>query len=108
MLVYPRYHTLDSLPLPIGRRYQPGGIPLASEVGDSLEFVGTREYREGDPPRKIDWRSYARLGRPVVKEYQEEYFSRIALVLDTYLPRRPGAAQQAAIRGGRLRPRLGC
>jgi uncharacterized protein (DUF58 family) len=89
VLAYPRYFTLDELPLPLGRRYQPGGIPLASQVGDSLEFIGTREYREGDPLRKIHWRSWGRLGKPVVKEYQEEYFSRIALVLDTFLPRRP-------------------
>ena len=86
LLVYPRYYTLDELPLPIGRRYQPGGIPLASEVGDSLEFIGTREYREGDALRKIHWRSWARLGKPVVREFQEEYFSRLALVLDTFLP----------------------
>jgi uncharacterized protein (DUF58 family) len=89
VLAYPRYYTLDELPLPMGRRYQPGGIPLASKVGDSLEFIGTREYREGDPLRKIHWRSWARLGKPIVKEYQEEYFSRIALVLDTFLPKRP-------------------
>ena len=89
VLAYPRYYTLEELPLPMGRRYQPGGIPLASEVGDSLEFVGTREYREGDPLRKIHWRSWARRASPVVKEYQEEYFSRIALVLDTFLPRKP-------------------
>ena len=88
-LAYPRYFTFGELALPTGRRYQPGGIPLASEVGDSLEFVGTREYREGDPLRKIHWRSWARLGKPVVREFQEEYFSRIALVLDTFLPRRP-------------------
>ena len=60
LLVYPRYFTFGELPLPMGRRYQPGGIPLASEVGDSLEFIGTREYREGDPLRKIHWRSWAR------------------------------------------------
>jgi uncharacterized protein (DUF58 family) len=95
VLAYPRYHTLDALPLPMGRRYQPGGIPLASVVGDSLEFVGNREYREGDPLRKIDWRSSARLGRPVVREYQEEYFSRIALVLDTFLGKRPRPRERA-------------
>jgi uncharacterized protein (DUF58 family) len=89
LLAYPRYFTLEELPLPVGRRYQPGGIPLASRVGESLEFVGTREYREGDPLRKIHWPSWARRGEPVVKEYQEEYFSRIALVLDTFRPRRP-------------------
>ncbi len=95
MLVYPRYFSLGDLPLAMGRRYQPGGIPLASGVGDSLEFVGTREYREGDPLRKIHWRSWARLGQPVVREYQEEYFSRIALVLDTFLPRRPRPRERA-------------
>jgi uncharacterized protein (DUF58 family) len=89
VLAYPRFYTLDSLALPAGRRYQPGGIPLASSLGDSTEFVGTREFREGDPLRRIHWRSWARRGTPVVKEYQEEYFSRIALVLDTYLPKRP-------------------
>ena len=88
VLAYPRFFTLEELDLPAGRRYQPGGIPLASNLGDSTEFVGTREFREGDPMRRIHWRSWARRGKPVVKEYQEEYFSRVALVLDTYLAAR--------------------
>ncbi|MBI3099615.1 MAG: DUF58 domain-containing protein [Planctomycetes bacterium] len=85
ILVYPRFSALGRLIVPVGRKYQPGGIPLASSTGDSTEFVGVREYRAGDPLRKIDWRSWGRHGKPVVKEYQEEYFCRIALVLDTYL-----------------------
>jgi uncharacterized protein (DUF58 family) len=101
VLAYPRFFHIERLPLPVGRRYQPGGIPLASSLGDVNEFVSTREYREGDPLRKIHWRSWARRGVPVVKEYQEEYFSRIALVLDTFLPRRPrpseGGAFEAAV-----------
>ena len=88
-LVYPRFYTIDRFPVAPGRRYQPGGIPLSSHLGDSIEFVGTREYREGDPVRNIHWRSWARRGEPVVKEYQEEYFCRLALVLDTFLPRKP-------------------
>ncbi len=99
LLAYPRYFTMDELPLPMGRRYQPGGIPLASGVGDSVEFIGTREYREGDPLRKIHWRSWARIGKPVVKEYQEEYFSRVALVLDTFLPGRPRPHEQERFEG---------
>jgi uncharacterized protein (DUF58 family) len=87
-LVYPRFYTIDHFPVAMGRRYQPGGIPLSSHLGDSIEFVGTRDYREGDPVRNIHWRSWARHGRPVVKEYQEEYFCRLALVLDTFVPRR--------------------
>jgi uncharacterized protein (DUF58 family) len=94
VLAYPRFFHLGELPVPAGRRYQPGGIPLASSLGDSSEFVGTRDYRDGDPVRRIHWRSWARRGAPVVKEYVEEYFSRIALVLDTFLPRRPNPRER--------------
>ena len=38
--------------------------------------------------KKLDWKAYARLQKLVIKEYQEEYFVRIALVLDTYIPKR--------------------
>lgn len=89
LLVYPRYWSMDDFTVPAGRRYQPGGIPLSSSTGDAIEFIGTREYREGDPLRNIHWRSWARRGEPVVKEYQEEYFCRIALILDTFSPARP-------------------
>ncbi len=89
VLAYPRYYTLEELPLPMGRRYQPGGIPLASAVGESLEFVGTREYREGDPLRKHPLALVGPARQARGEEYQEEYFSRIALVLDTFLPRKP-------------------
>lgn len=88
ILVYPAFHPLVSLEVPVGRLYQPGGIALSSNVGDSTEFIGTREFRDGDSIRDIHWRSWARLGRPVVKEFQEEYFCRIALLLDTFLPSR--------------------
>lgn len=85
VLVYPRFHPLVRLDIPVGRRYQPGGIALTSHVGDSTEFVSTREFREGDSLRNIHWRSWARRGQPVVKEFQEEYFCRIALLLDTFV-----------------------
>jgi uncharacterized protein (DUF58 family) len=94
LLVYPRFYTLEAFAVPAGRRYQPGGIPLSSSTGDAIEFVGTREYRDGDPVRNIHWRSWARRGQPVVKEYHEEYFARIALVLDSFAPARPGPAEE--------------
>ncbi len=89
LLVYPRFYSMEQFIVPLGRRYQPGGIPLSSSIGDAIEFVGTREYREGDPVKNIHWRSWARRGKPVVKEFEEEYFCRIAIILDTFLPKRP-------------------
>lgn len=85
LLVHPWFTPLIDLEVPVGRRYQPGGVALSSNVGDSTEFLGTREFRFGDTVRDIHWRSWARLGKPVVKEFQEEYFCRIALILDTFL-----------------------
>jgi uncharacterized protein (DUF58 family) len=100
VLVYPRFYTMEEFIIPLGRRYQPGGIPLSSNNGDAIEFVGTREYREGDPVKNIHWRSWARCGEPVVKEYQEEYFCRIALILDTFLPAKHGPRHEQAFEAG--------
>jgi uncharacterized protein (DUF58 family) len=51
---------------------------------DTEEFVSLREYRPGDPLRHIHWKSWAKLGKPVVKEFQDEFFIRHALILDTF------------------------
>lgn len=67
------------------RHFHRGGLTRAADVGDSEEFIGLREYRPGDPLRHIHWRSFAKRGAPVVKEYQDEYFDRHALVIDTFL-----------------------
>lgn len=105
LLVYPRFHPLTSLDIPVGKRYQPGGIALSSNLGDSIEFIGTREFRQGDTLRAIHWKTWARLGKPAVKEFQEEYFCRVALLMDTFLPpapaERPSFATAAAARWGR-------
>ena len=96
LLVYPRYYSMQEFIIPLGRRYQPGGIPLSSNTGDAIEFVGTREYRPGDPVKNIHWSSWARRGEPVVKEYMEEYFCRIAIILDTFVPKKMTPAQEAS------------
>lgn len=90
LLVYPRFWPLVNLEIPVGRRYQPGGVALSSHVGDSTEFLGVRDFRSGDSIRNIHWKSWGRVGAPVVKEFQEEFFCKIALVLDTFLPPKSG------------------
>ncbi len=86
VLVYPSFHPLTRFPLPTGRRHNPGGVALVSKLGESTEFAGNREYREGDNIRDMDWRATARLQRPIVREYREEFFLRVAVVLDTHVP----------------------
>jgi len=84
VLVLPRRYPLPPLTLPGQSHYQRGGVALAAGVGESEEFVALREYRRGDSLRRVHWRSAARLGELVVKEFQDEYFVRHALVLDTF------------------------
>lgn len=84
LLVMPRrYRIPDSFELPGGRHFQPGGASSTWSIGESDEFASLRDYRDGDSMRKIHWPSTARRTKLVVKEYQEEYFVRQALVLDT-------------------------
>ncbi|MCC7373269.1 MAG: DUF58 domain-containing protein [Verrucomicrobiales bacterium] len=85
LMIFPRRFALPPIPLP-GRsqRLHSGGIALAGSVGDSEEFVSVREYRAGDPLRRIHWAGWARTQRPIVKEFQEEFFVRHALLLDTF------------------------
>lgn len=85
LLVLPRRYQVPDLSLAGTRKYQSGGVALASSIGDSGEFIGLREYRPGDPLRRIHWKSWAKVGKPIVKEYQDEFFVRHALVLDTFL-----------------------
>ncbi len=89
VLVLPKRYPAPRLELSGTRRYQQGGVALSSTVGDSQEFMALRDYRPGDPLRRIHWKSWAKTGKPVVKEYEDEYFTRHALVLDTFAA--PGA-----------------
>lgn len=84
LLVLPRRYPIPHFALPGSMRYQQGGVALAAAVGESEEFVSLREYRPGDPLRHIHWRSWARVGKPIVKEFQDEFFVRHALILDTF------------------------
>lgn len=84
LLVLPKRYPLSLIQLPGTRIYQPGGVSLAFSVGESEEFISLREYRPGDPLRRIYWRGWARTDRPIVKEYQDEFFVRHGLILDTF------------------------
>lgn len=86
VLILPkRYRIPNHFNLPGGRQYQQGGETLAASVGESEEFVSMRDYREGDSLRHIHWPSWAKSGKPVVKEFQEEYFTRHGVILDTFI-----------------------
>jgi len=66
VLVYPRpAATAPELPLAPARRLGPEG-GQGEGAGD---FVGSRAYRPGDPPRHLDWKALARGRGLVLKQF---------------------------------------
>ncbi len=84
MVVLPKRYMLPDFPLPGATRYHAGGVSRASSVGNYEEFVSLRDYRPGDSMRRIHWKSSARKRELIIKEFQDEYFVRHALILDTF------------------------
>lgn len=84
MLVYPEVRTVREtalLPRESRRDIESRLRTIRRGEGD---FHGLREYRPGDNPRRIHWRSSARLGEPLVMEHEENRADRAAVILETY------------------------
>ena len=83
LIVLPRRFPLPPIELPGGAAFKISGESNTNSIGTSGEFVGLRDYRPGDPLRQIHWKSWARTGRPIVKELEDTYYPRYGLVVDT-------------------------
>lgn len=84
LCILPQRYRLPPLRLSNPKQRNRGNQCLVPSAGESLEFRSLREYRPGDPTQKIHWKSWAKVGRPIVKEQQEETGLRYGMVLDTF------------------------
>ena len=50
--------------------------------GAGTEFESLVDFREGDDPRRIDWRATARIQRPVVRRFQVERHRDVMILMD--------------------------
>jgi len=93
LLVYPAVFPV-SLPSPRARHH---GETAVARLGRRGDFFGLREYRGGDDRRAIHWRSSARAGRLLVREFEEEAQRRATIVCDNALPDDAGAEAELAL-----------
>lgn len=79
LLIYPAYHPLKRL-----RLFEKREIAehQSLHLGRGSEIIGTREYRPGDSLRQVHWRSTARTGKLVVKEFTDDEQPAMTVVLD--------------------------
>lgn len=67
----------------------------APRAGSGNEMFGVREYRPGDPLRRIHWRSSARHGELIVREFEPPGVQTLGIFCDPSPPS-PEAADQVA------------
>ncbi|MEP7245990.1 MAG: DUF58 domain-containing protein [Gammaproteobacteria bacterium] len=65
MVVYPRPHGIR--PMPVDSGFKAGTRSHALSGSD--EWMGLRPFRDGDSPRQVAWKAYARGAPLLVKEY---------------------------------------
>jgi uncharacterized protein (DUF58 family) len=65
MIVYPR--PFGPVPMPSDAGNKSGSRSLTNTGSD--EWLGLRPFRDGDSPRQVDWKAYAREAPLLVKEY---------------------------------------
>jgi uncharacterized protein (DUF58 family) len=78
VLVYPRVFPIDPDTLPSARTGEGEALGARSRAG---EFHGLAEFRPGEELRRIHWPATARLGRPVVQEYEARGEAELVLEL---------------------------
>jgi uncharacterized protein (DUF58 family) len=79
--LFPRYDVLRDFPLP-GRQ----GVeltPVSRPARTGVDVAGVRDFRDGDDPAHIHWRSTARRGHLVVREFEREVEPEATIVIDT-------------------------
>lgn len=77
--VHPRTVSLPSTSAGLIRDLE--GSPTRRLVDSDMSFHAIREYAPGDSRRQIHWKSTAKTGRLMVRQYEESRRSRMAVVL---------------------------
>ena len=85
-----------TLQLAESERWRDPGVRKLRRRGGQSEFESLREHVHGDDLRLVDWKAFAKRGRPIVRQFQEERGQELILVFDA------GRRMAATSAGGAL------
>jgi uncharacterized protein (DUF58 family) len=69
----------------------------AARAGRLGEFHSLRDWRPGDSPRWVHWRTTARVGELMVRQFEQHRDPELALLLDLWQPRDASTVDRAAV-----------
>ena len=72
----------STLALAASERWRDLGIRRRKRRGGQTEFESLRDYVRGDDVRLVDWKAFARRGKPTVRMYQEERGQELIVMFD--------------------------
>lgn len=82
LYVHPRTTSLEGLSL--GHLRDLEGLPSQHLARDDVSFHALREYQPGDDLRHVHWKSTARVGSVMVRQYEETRRSHFVVGLSTH------------------------
>lgn len=98
MIVYPQRGRLTRNWMRLHQVAQEGVGANRSQPGIlEGDFHGLRDWRSGDSRRRIHWRTSARRGSLVVRQFEQRQNQDLALLIDLWKPSRPEADDEEAV-----------
>jgi uncharacterized protein (DUF58 family) len=89
LMVHPKLGRLNPGWLKMIREHESGSQQTARRGLLEADFYGLREWRPGDSRRWIHWRTSARRGTLVVRQFEQRRSQNLALLVDLWQPARP-------------------
>lgn len=91
--VYPFLEETPSFKKSISPDSIENGLYELSKRGDSNLFMGTREYRRGDPVKHINWKLTKKSDKVIVNEFEKSTNTSVTLLLDLNLESQSGSGE---------------
>lgn len=95
---FPLFEDLSTFPLLEALSSPAETMHERRGAGAGYDYLGTRDYRAGDSMRVVHWRSSARRGELIVKEFEEEKSAPVAILVD--VSKNTGAAGESSLDAG--------
>ena len=85
VIIYPRIKQINNETISLPKHFLRSSFHNLTIKNSDEIFHGLREYRMGDNPKRIHWKSSARFLKPMIKEFEKYQESNVSILLDTFL-----------------------
>lgn len=93
--IYPHYEKIPSLPVEFNENSFHYGEIDVQKRGESINFMGIRDYRKGDAVKRINWRQTARQSKPIVNIFERNVNKSIIFLYNNALELHSGKGAEA-------------